>query len=153
MNKIFLILVIYLALGFNFYAYANDGELDCVTTGWKLLGENHRVCVFAFKDPDIEGITCYISQAKTGGISGTLGLAEDPSNFSISCVKTGEIIINDTLPKKENIFNESTSLFFKATRITRILDKERAAIIYLAISRHIIEGSPFNAISVVPLHN
>lgn len=149
MKKIFFLLCF--ILGCNFLALAHADELECVTTEWKLLGKNHRVCISAFSDPDIKGITCYISQAKTGGISGTFGLAEDPSNFSISCVKTGEIKIKKKLPRKQNIFNESTSLFFKATRITRIWDKENSTLVYVAISRRIIEGSPFNTISVVPL--
>lgn len=132
-------------------ALAKDGELECVTTEWKLLGKNHAVCVSAFADPDIPGVTCYISQAKTGGISGTVGLAEDPSNFSISCTQTGPIVIPDSLPRKTSVFKESTSLFFKATRVTRIWDKERGTLIYLALSRKVIEGSPFNSVSTVPV--
>lgn len=130
---------------------AADGELECVTTEWKLLGKNHGVCVSAFADPAISGVTCYISQAKTGGISGSVGLAEDPSNFSLSCTQTGPIIIPADLPRKANVFKESTSLFFKATRVTRIWDKERGTLVYLAVSRRIIDGSPFNAISTVPV--
>lgn len=132
-------------------AAAKDGELECVTTEWKLLGKNHSVCVSAFTDPDIPGITCYISQARTGGISGTVGLAEDPSNFALSCVRTGDLTIPDKLPRKATVFKESTSVFFKATRVTRLWDKERNALVYLAISRKIVDGSPFNAISTVPV--
>lgn len=132
-------------------AWAADGELDCVTTEWKLLGKNHGVCVSAFNDPAIDGVTCYISQAKTGGISGSVGLAEDPSNFSLSCTQTGPIHIPADLARKANVFKESTSLFFKATRVTRIWDKERGTLVYLAVSRRIIDGSPFNAISTVPV--
>ena len=128
---------------------AKDGEVDCVTTAWKLLGRNHEICVSAFADPDVPGVSCYISQAKTGGVSGTLGLAEDPSNFAISCSKTGKITIPSNLPRKANVFKESTSLFFKATRVMRIWDKDRNTLVYLAISRRVIEGSPFNAISTV----
>ncbi len=132
-------------------AQAKDGELECITTEWKLLGKNHAVCVFAFADPDIPGVSCYISQAKTGGIAGTIGLAEDPSNFAISCSQTGPIAIPDKLPRKANVFKESTSLFFKATRVTRIWDKERSTLVYVAISRRVVDGSPFNAISTVPI--
>lgn len=134
-------------------AFADNGELDCVTTEWKLLGKNHAVCVSAFTDPEISGVTCYISQAKTGGISGSLGLAEDPSNFSLSCAQTGPIEIPAKLPKKANVFKESTSFFFKATRVTRIWDKERNTLVYLAISRHLVDGSPFNAVSTVSVKN
>ena len=132
-------------------ASAKDGQLDCVTTEWKLLGKNHSVCVSAFSDPDIDGITCYISQAKTGGISGSVGLAEDPSNFALSCVRTGEVTIPPKLPAKANVFKESTSVFFKATRVTRMWDKERNTLVYMAVSRRLVDGSPFNAVSAVPL--
>ena len=130
-------------------ALAKDGEVECVTTEWKLVGRNHEICVSAFADPDVPGVNCFISQAKTGGVSGSLGLAEDPSNFAISCARTGAITVPPDLPRKANVFKESTSLFFKATRVMRIWDKERNTLVYLAISRKVIEGSPFNAISTI----
>lgn len=132
-------------------ALAKDGELECITTEWKLLGKNHAVCVSAFADPDVPGVSCYISQAKTGGISGSLGLAEDPSNFAISCSQTGPISIPEKLPRKANVFKESTSLFFKATRVTRLWDSERSTLVYVAVSRRVVDGSPYNAISTVPV--
>ncbi len=132
-------------------AHADDSEVGCVTTEWKLLGSNHRICVSAFTDPDIPGVACYVSQAKTGGVSGSLGLAEDPSNFSLSCTQTGPITIPAGLPEKVGVFQESTSIFFKATRVTRFWDKKRNTLVYLAISRHLIDGSPFNAVSTVPV--
>lgn len=132
--------------------FARDGELECVTTEWKMIGANHRVCVSAFTDPKVPEVTCYISQARTGGISGTVGLAEDPSNFAISCVRTGPIKTAANLPEKEQVFKESTNVFFKATRVTRIHDKERNTLVYLVVSRHLIDGSPYNAVAVVPMH-
>ena len=132
-------------------AFGADDEVGCVTTAWKLLGANHKVCVSAFTDPDISGVACYISQAKTGGVSGSLGLAEDPSNFAISCSQIGPIEIPANLPKEANVFRESTSVFFKATRVTRIWDKNRNTLVYLAVSRRLVDGSPFNAISTVPV--
>ena len=133
-------------------ALAKDGELDCVTTEWKLLGKNHAVCVSAFTDPDIPGVTCYISQARTGGISGSVGLAEDPSNFALSCIRTDTVVIPAKLPPKANVFKESTSVFFKATRVTRMWDKQRNTLVYLAVSRRLVDGSPFNAVSAVPVN-
>ena len=133
------------------FAHADDSDVGCVTTEWKLLGANHKVCVSAFNDPDIPGVACYISQAKTGGVSGSLGLAEDPSNFAISCSQVGPIEIPAKLPKQANVFRESTSVFFKATRVTRIWDAKRNTLVYLAVSRRLVDGSPFNAISTVPV--
>lgn len=132
-------------------AFAEDNELDCVTTEWKAIGANHRVCISSYSDPEVPAVTCYISQARTGGIKGSMGLAEDPSNFALSCVRTGPIDLPEGFPEKEQVFKESTNIFFKATRVTRLYDKERGALVYLAVSRHIIDGSPFNAVSAVPL--
>ncbi|WP_243368098.1 CreA family protein [Fundidesulfovibrio soli] len=127
-------------------------EIDCVTTEWKLLGANHKVCVYAFEDPDIPGVTCYLSQARTGGISGAVGVAEDPSEFSIDCRQTGTAAIPDKLPKTRKVFSEGTSVLFKDTTVTRMWDAKRKALIYLAISRKIIAGSPKNALSTVVVH-
>ncbi len=124
-------------------------EIDCLTTEWKLLGANHKVCVSAFDDPDFPCITCYLSQARTGGISGAVGLAEDPSEFSLDCRQTCPVTLPDKLPKEKKVFSESTSVLFKDTVITRIFDAKRKALIYLAISRKVIAGSPKNAISTV----
>lgn len=126
-------------------------EIDCVTTEWKLLGSNHKVCVYAFEDPDIPGVTCYLSQARTGGISGAVGVAEDPSEFSIDCRQTGPADLPDKLPKTKKVFSEGTSVLFKDTTVTRMWDAKRKALIYLAISRKIIAGSPKNSLSTVVL--
>ena len=126
-------------------------EIDCVTTEWKLVGANHKVCVNAFEDPDIPGVTCYLSQARTGGISGAVGVAEDPSEFSIDCRQTGPAVVPDKLPKTKKVFSEGTSVLFKDTTVTRMWDAKRKALIYLAISRKIIAGSPKNSLSTVVL--
>ena len=130
---------------------AESRELAGVTTEWKAIGANHKVIVTAYQDPDIPEIMCYVSQAKTGGIKGSIGLAEDPSNFALACVKTGTPTIKKSLPKEEQLFTKSTNIWFKSTRVTRIYDKENEVVVYLAISRHLIDGSPFNAIAAVPL--
>ena len=124
-------------------------ELDCVTTEWKLVGANHKVCVSAFDDPDVPCVTCYMSQARTGGISGAVGLAEDPSEFSLDCRQTCPITLPEKFPKKKKVFSEGTSIIFKDTEVNRLYDAKRKAIIYLAISRRIVSGSPKNSISTV----
>ena len=146
-----LVLCMTILLAIPFTAVAGDDELACVTTEWKMIGANHRVCVSAFTDPRVPEVTCYISQARTGGISGSIGVAEDPSNFAITCVRTGPISLKAGFPKSEQVFKESTNVFFKATRVTRIHDPERRTLVYLAVSRHLIDGSPFNAVAAVPL--
>ena len=130
---------------------ASAEEIECATTAWKLIGANHRVCVSAYDDPKIPGVTCHISQARTGGVKGSLGLAEDPSQFSLACRQIGPITLPAKLPDDEVVFTEDTSLLFKETKIHRFLDRKRNVLIYLAISRRVIEGAPANAISTVPI--
>lgn len=137
------------ALAANLPVFAE--EVGCVTTAWKLIGANHRVCVYAFDDPKVPGVTCHVSQAKTGGVKGSFGLAEDPSQFSLACRQVGPITLPAKLPEDEIAFSENTSLLFKETAIHRSYDAKRKVLIYLAISRKVIEGAPANAISTVPI--
>lgn len=125
--------------------------IGCVTTAWKLIGANHKVCVEAFADPKIPGVTCHVSQAKTGGVSGSLGLAQDPSQFSLACRQTGPIQLPAKLPKDETVFSEDTSILFKETRVVRLWDEKNKTLVYVAISRRLIEGAPANSISTVPV--
>ncbi|WNB76048.1 CreA family protein [Methylomonas koyamae] len=126
-------------------------EVGCVTTAWKLIGANHKVCVDVFEDPKIPNVICHISQARTGGISGGLGLAEDPSQFSLACRQIGPIALPAKLAAEETVFSESTSLLFKSTNITRLWDAKHNTLVYLAISRKVIEGAPANSVSTVPV--
>lgn len=130
---------------------AHAEDVGCVTTAWKLLGANHKVCVSAFDDPKVPGVACHISQARTGGIKGTLGIAEDPSQFSIACRQIGPITLPAKLPREETVFSEDTSFLFKETRVSRIWDAKRNTLVYLAISRKVIEGAPANSVSSVPV--
>ncbi len=132
-------------------AQAKEGELGCVTTAWKLLGANHKVCVSSFRDPDVPGVVCHLSQARTGGVKGSVGLAEDVSEFSLSCVQTGPIAAGLRLSEQQEIFSERTSALFKGTHVVRLFDKENNALVYLAISRKIVDGSPRNAVSNVAI--
>jgi len=125
--------------------------VGCVTTAWKLIGANHKVCVEAFADPKVPGVTCHVSQARTGGVSGSLGLAQDPSQFSLACRQTGPITLPAKLPADETVFSEDTSFLFKETRVVRMWDEAHKTLVYVAISRKLIEGAPANSISTVPV--
>ncbi len=127
-------------------------ELTCLSTTFRLIGKNDQVCITAFDDPKVPGVACHVSQAKTGGLGGTIGLAEDPSRFSIACRQVGPVNVDiDKLPENEKVYSDHTSIFFKHTNIFRAVDKKRNTLIYLAISDKIIEGSPQNSISTVPI--
>jgi CreA protein len=130
---------------------ARAEDVGCVTTAWKLLGANHRVCVEAFDDPKVPGVACHLSQARTGGVSGSLGLAEDPSRFSIACRQVGPIALPEKLRENEEVFTADTSILFKETRVVRMFDRKRNTLVYLSYSTKMIEGSPMNAVSTVPI--
>lgn len=122
-----------------------------VSTVFKLLGPNHRIVVEAFDDPKVEGVTCYLSRARTGGIKGGLGLAEDRAEASIACRQIGPIRFRDTLEEGEEVFKERTSLVFKTMQVVRFFDEKRNTLIYLVYSDRVIEGSPQNAVTAIPI--
>jgi CreA protein len=144
-----LLATIGLFLGANL---ARADDLPCVSTTFRFIGKNDRVCVSAFDDPKVPGVACHVSQARTGGISGTIGLAEDPSRFSIACRQIGPITVDvASLTDGEQVYSARTSIFFKRTHVYRTVDKKRNTLVYLAISDKLIEGSPQNSISTVPI--
>ncbi|RQP26539.1 CreA family protein [Piscinibacter terrae] len=122
------------------------GEVDTV---FKLIGPDHKIVVDAYDDPKVNGVTCYVSRAKTGGISGALGLAEDKAEASIACRQVGPISFSKPLPQQEEVFNERLSLVFKKLRIVRMVDKKRNTLVYLTYSDRVIEGSPKNSVTAV----
>jgi CreA protein len=139
------------AILFMFSSAVIAEEVGCVSTTFRLLGANDKVCINSFKDPAVN-VICHVSQARTGGVKGTVGLAEDPSKFSLACVKTGIINTPLNIKDSEEVFSEKTNIFFKDTNITRFYDKPNNTLIYLAISRKLIDGSPANSISSVYLN-
>ena len=124
-----------------------------VDTTFRVLGRNDRIVVERYDDPRVDGVSCYVSRAETGGISGSVGLASDPSRFSIACRATGPIVPHGALPNSEVAFGASASPFFKEIRISRIVDDEKHVLIYLVWSTHALSkgGSPYNSVSAVPM--
>ena len=99
---------------------ARAEEIGAVDTVWKLIGANHKVVVEAYDDPGVLGVTCYVSRAKTGGISGSFGLAEDKSEASIACRQVGPLSFPKPLPQQEEVFSERLSILFKRLRVVRM---------------------------------
>jgi CreA protein len=125
------------------------GEVD---TAFKLIGPDHKIVVDAYDDPKVGGVTCYVSRAKTGGIKGGLGLAEDKSEASIACRQVGPIsFAGKPLEQREEMFNERISLLFKHLRVVRMVDRKRNTLVYLTYSDRVIEGSPQNSVTAVPV--
>ncbi len=124
------------------------GQVDTV---FKFIGPDHKIVVDAHDDPRVGGVTCYVSRAKTGGIKGALGVAEDRSEAAIACRQVGPITFAKPLPVQEEVFNERISLVFKKIRIVRMVDKARNTLVYLTYSDRLIEGSPQNSVTAVPV--
>jgi CreA protein len=124
------------------------GEVDTV---FKFIGPDHKIVVDAYDDPKVSGVACYVSRAKTGGVKGALGLAEDKAEASIACRQVGPITIAKPLPQQEEVFSERISLVFKKLRIVRMVDAKRNTLVYLTYSDRVIEGSPQNSVTAVPV--
>ncbi|MEH6578857.1 MAG: CreA family protein [Amphritea sp.] len=132
-------------------AAAQAEEIGSVDTTFKLIGANHKIVIEAFDDPKVSGVTCHLSRAKTGGITGSLGLAEDTADASIACRQVGPIQIDSELEDGEQVFKEKTSILFKSMQVVRFHDKKRDVLIYLVYSDKLVDGSPKNSISSVPI--
>ena len=124
------------------------GDVDTV---FKFIGPDHKIVVDAHDDPSVKGVTCYVSRAKTGGIKGAVGLAEDKAEASIDCRQVGPISFLKPMPVQEEVFSERISLVFKKIRIVRMIDRPRNTLVYLTYSDRLIEGSPQNSVAAVPV--
>ena len=132
-------------------ANANAESIGEVDTVFKWIGPDHKIVVNAHDDPKVSGVTCYVSRAKTGGIKGAVGLAEDKAEASIACRQVGPISFVQPLAVQEEVFSERISLVFKKIRIVRMVDKTRNTLVYLTYSDRLIEGSPQNSVATVSI--
>ena len=128
-------------------------EIGDVSTKFNLLSPNSKIVIEAFDDPDVSGVSCHVAKAQTGGLKGAVGLAEDPSEASIACRQIGAIDVAklSSLKNGDTVFKESRSLIFKKLQVVRFYDKKRNVLVYLAYSDKLIDGSPKNSISSVPV--
>ncbi len=140
-----------LAAAISLPAPAWAETVGAVDTAFKLIGRNHQVVVEVFDDPKVQGISCYVSRARTGGISGSLGLAEDTADASVACRQVGEIAFVEPLRQQEEVFSQSASILFKKVRIVRMADTRRNTLVYLVYSDKLIDGSPQNNVTAVPV--
>lgn len=125
------------------------GEVD---TAFRWLGKDDRVVIEAYDDPKVHGVTCYVSRARTGGVKGTVGLAEDRAEASIACRQVKETLhFTEKLPRQEDVFTERMSILFKRLHIVRVVDSKRNTLIYLTYSDKLIEGNPQNSVTAVPV--
>jgi CreA protein len=127
------------------------GTTGSVNTKFRLLGPDDKIVVDGFDDPKVEGVACHISRAQTGGMKGAFGVAEDTSDASIACRQVGPIKINGDIKDGERVFDERRSLVFKTLQVVRFFDRQRNVLVYVAYSNRVIQGSPKNSISSVPI--
>jgi CreA protein len=143
--------VLVLALAIWIWSRPERGTTGQVSTRFRLLGPNDRIAVDGFDDPKVQGVACHISRAVTGGIKGALGVAEDTSDVSIACRQIGAIHITGNLQDGETVFDERRSLLFKQLHVVRFFDRRRNVLVYVSYSDRVIQGSPKNSISSVPI--
>jgi len=132
---------------------ARAEDIGTASYRFKWLGPNDRIKVQVFDDPAVPGVACYLSFAETGGVKGALGLAEDPGEASIACRQIGPINLENVkkLKNGDEVFSRSASLIWKKTQVVRFYDPKRNVLVYLTYTDRVLEGSPRNSISVVPL--
>jgi CreA protein len=147
------VLAIVLIFGWWVFSRPERGTTGSVSTRFHLLGPNDKIVVDGFDDPKVEGVACHISRAQTGGMKGGLGVAEDTSDASIACRQVGPIKLAGELKDGERVFDERRSLIFKTLQVVRFFDRQRNVLVYVAYSDRVIEGSPKNSISSVPIMN
>jgi CreA protein len=147
------VLLIFVLFGWWIFGRPERGTTGSVSTKFRLLGPNDKIVVDGFDDPKIEGVACHISRAQTGGLKGGLGVAEDTSDASIACRQVGPIKIITEFKDGERVFDERRSFLFKKLQVVRFFDRERNVLVYVAYSDRVIEGSPKNSISSVPIMN
>ncbi len=125
--------------------------IGSVDTVFKLIGPDHKIVVEVFDDPKVDGVSCFLSRAKTGGIKGALGIAEDKADASVACRQVGPISFKQAIPKQEEVFSQRASILFKRVQVVRMVDPKRNALVYLVYSDRLIEGSPQNSVTAVPV--
>ncbi|SFC04417.1 Uncharacterized protein conserved in bacteria [Pragia fontium] len=152
MSKVMLVVC---SLALFFSATLRSEQIGSVDTVFKLLGPDHKIVIEAFDDPEVDNVTCYLSRAKTGGIKGGLGLAEDTADGAISCIQVGPVTLSDKVKSRkadgETVFRKRTSIIFKTMQVVRFYDDKRNTLVYLVYSDKVIDGSPKNALSTVPI--
>lgn len=143
MKKLLVVACVWVAIS------ARAEEIGEVDTVFKWVGPDHKIVVDAYDDPKVAGIACYVSRAKTGGVKGAVGVAEDLAEASIACRQVGPISFSKKLPVQEEMFSERISLVFKKLRVVRMVDAKRNTLVYLTYSDRVVEGSPENSITAV----
>ncbi|WP_422393766.1 CreA family protein [Pseudodesulfovibrio cashew] len=127
--------------------------IGSVDTVFHMFSRDDDIVLEAFDDPEVSGVTCYLSRARKGGVKGMIGVAEDPSDASLECIRTGPIKVPEDVKNGKRdgkrLFKKNTSLVFKSMQVVRFYDKKRNVLVYMVYSDKLVEGSPKNSVSAV----
>ena len=145
------IILVVVSFGWWVLSRPERGTTGSVSTKFRWLGPNDKIVIDSFEDPKVKGVVCYIARAETGGVKGQLGVAEDTSDASIACRQVGPIKIVGELKDGEAVFGEHRSILFKKLHVVRFFDRNRNVLVYVSYSDRVIEGSPKNSVSAVPI--
>jgi CreA protein len=121
------------------------------STVFKLLTPDDKLATYAIDDPEVEGVACHFTVPETGGLSGALGLAEQLSDISLACRQVGPVKFRTKFAQGDVVYRQSRSLFFKRMQVVRGCDAKRNVLVYLVYSDKLIDGSPKNSTSTVPI--
>ncbi|HRJ70115.1 MAG TPA: CreA family protein [Beijerinckiaceae bacterium] len=121
------------------------------STVFKLLTPDDKLATYAIDDPEVEGVACHFTVPETGGLTGALGLAEHLSDISLACRQIGPVKFKSKMAQGDVVYRQSRSLFFKRMQVVRGCDAKRNVLVYLVYSDKLIDGSPKNSTSTVPI--
>jgi CreA protein len=133
-------------------ALAEDPDLIFKeSTTFKWVTPNDKIAVYGIDDPEIEGVACHFAAAEKGGVSGMFGVAEETSDISLACRQIGPISFKEKVGQGDEMFRQRRSFWFKKMQIVRGCDEKRNVLVYLVYSDKLVDGSPKNSISSVPI--
>src|SRR3954463_10343224 len=121
------------------------------STVWRALTPDDKLAIYGIEDPVVDGVACHYTTPERGGISGTFGVAEEVSDISLSCRQVGPVKFKQKFGQGDVVFSERRSLIFKKMQIVRGCDVKRNTLVYMVYSDKVIQGSPKNSTSAVPL--
>lgn len=136
------------------FAWAADGGPDLIfreSTRFRLMTPNDKLATYAVDDPAVEGVACYYTVPEKGGLSGAFGMAEQTSDVSLACRQYGAIKFKEKFAQGDTVFSERRSVFFKHMQIVRGCDAQRNVLVYMVYTDKLIDGSPKNSTSTVPV--
>jgi CreA protein len=135
-------------------AMAQSQDPDLIfkkSTVWKFLTPDDKLAVYGIDDPDVEGVACHFTVPEKGGLKGMFGVAEQVSDISLACRQVGPIKFKDKFEQGALVYRQSRSFFFKKMQVVRGCDAKRNVLVYLVYTDKLIDGSPKNSTSSVPI--